>query len=149
MMYKMSHMEGRTGEHFTHVGPFMKYPEIQAFLFQIDLFSLVFTRHKEGSGPLTAGSSPLVASSVSQTFIRHPDVWRIRCLQEFLKSISGKSQQANALPRSRSSASSFIRGTSGGDNNVPQPYFLTKSTCLYGLITTLMLVYQSFKFDIS
>ena len=31
------------------------------------LFSLVFTRHKEGSGPLTAGSSPLVASTVSQT----------------------------------------------------------------------------------
>ena len=25
MMYKMSHMEGRTGVHFPHVGPFMKY----------------------------------------------------------------------------------------------------------------------------
>ena len=42
-----------------------RLPEIQAF--QIDLFSLVFTKHKEGSGPLTAGSSPLEASTVSQT----------------------------------------------------------------------------------
>ena len=39
-------------------------------------------------------------------------------VREFLKSISGKSQQANALPRSRRSASSFIRGTSGADNRV-------------------------------
>ena len=67
----------------------------------------------------------------------------------FLKSISVKSQQANALPRMRSSASSFVRETSGADNSVSQPYFLTKSTCLYGLIATLMLMYQSFKLDIS
>ena len=67
----------------------------------------------------------------------------------FLRTISGESQLANAHLRSRSSASSFIRGTSGGDNSVPQPYFLTKSTCLYGLIATLFLMYESFKFDIS
>ena len=67
----------------------------------------------------------------------------------FLKSISVKSQQANALPRMRSSASSFVRETSEADNSVSQPYFLIKSTCLYGLIATLMLMYQSFKLDIS
>ena len=67
----------------------------------------------------------------------------------FLKSISVKSQQANALPRMRSCASSFVRETSGADNSVSQPYFLTKSTSLYGLIATLMLRYQSFKLDIS
>ena len=73
----------------------------------------------------------------------------ITYMQLFSKTISGESQLANDNPRSRSSASSFIRGTSGGDNSVPQPYFLTKSTCLYGLIATLFLMYQSFNLDIS
>ena len=68
---------------------------------------------------------------------------------QFLKSISVKSQQANALPRKRSSASSLIRGTSGGYKSLPHPYFLIKLTCLYDLIATLMLMYQSFKLDIS
>ena len=45
----------------------------------------------------------------------------------------------------RPPASSFIRGTSGGDKSVPQLYFFfTKSTCLCGLIAIYFLCINLF-----
>ena len=41
-----------------------------------------------------------------------------------------------------------LEGTSRGDNSMPQPYFLTKSTCLYSLIATLYNIQFQLKNDV-
>ena len=68
---------------------------------------------------------------------------------QFLKTIFGESSRPTPIDADAVVHPLSLEGTTGGDNSVPQPYFLTKLTFLYSLIAPLLLMYRSLKTNIS